>query len=411
MTRPPVSVVVVSRDRPDALMRCITGLTQVQYDPFEIVIVADPGGIAAVKTMDCAGDLKLVTFDQANISAARNAGINVAAGDIIAFVDDDAVPEPTWLHYLTAPFEHSNVAAAGGFVIGRNGISFQWKARVIDAMGHASPIEVREDKATVLHPPKGTAVKTEGTNMAVRRDVLVALGGFDPAYHFYLDETDLNMRLAQAGRATAVCPRAQVHHGFAASTRRRPDRVPSDLSEIGASCAVFARKFLTESTRQEHWADMLSAQRKRLLTHMVAGRLEPGQVRKLLKGLRQGYADGTGRTTGSGQLTAHASDGFKRFPVVARIHHFMATSFLRTKAARREAKTRVKNGGIVTLMIFSPTAMYHRTWFDPDGFWVQKGGQFGRSLRRGRLFRWTLRKARRKMEMDRVAQVRGTQTK
>ena len=75
--------------------------------------------------------------------------------------------------------------------------------------------------------------------MAVRRDVLAALGGFDPAYHFYLDETDLNMRLAQAGHATALCPRALVHHGFAASTRRRKDRVPADLFDIGASWAVF----------------------------------------------------------------------------------------------------------------------------------------------------------------------------
>ena len=45
MTRTSVSVVVVSRARPDALTRCISGLAQVQYQPFEIIVVADPSGI------------------------------------------------------------------------------------------------------------------------------------------------------------------------------------------------------------------------------------------------------------------------------------------------------------------------------------------------------------------------------
>ena len=263
MTRTSVSVVVVSRARPDALTRCISGLAQVQYQPFEIIVVADPSGIEAVEKLDCAESLKLVPFDTPNISAARNAGIDVAAGDIVAFIDDDAVPEPTWLHYLIAPFEQSDVAATGGFVIGRNGISFQWKSRMINALGHTTPIEIPQDHATVLHPPKGSAVKTEGTNMAVRRDVLAALGGFDPAYHFYLDETDLNMRLAQAGHATALCPRAMVHHGFAASTRRRKDRVPADLFDIGASWAVFARKIIPETERRAHWAEIVRHERKR----------------------------------------------------------------------------------------------------------------------------------------------------
>lgn len=406
MTRPSVSVVVVSRDRPDALTRCIMGLSQVQYDPFEIVVVADPAGIEAVKKMACADDVKMVAFDQANISAARNAGVVAAAGDVVAFIDDDAVPEPTWLHYLIAPFEQSDVAASGGFVIGRNGISFQWKARLINALGHSESIEVAEDKATVLRAPTGYAVKTEGTNMALRRDVLVELGGFDPAYHFYLDETDLNMRLARAGHATAICPRAQVHHGFAASVRRRPDRAPSDLFDIGASWAVFARKFIEDAAQDAHWKDVQSSERKRLLSHMVAGRLEPRQVRYLMKRLRAGHAKGGVRPVGANQVTRHASDGFKRFPVVARHTHFEQSTLRGAAAAREAAKVRVKNAQIVTLIILSRTAMYHHVQFNPAGFWEQKGGQFGKSLRNERIFQWATAKARTKKEMERVAIVR-----
>jgi GT2 family glycosyltransferase len=67
------------------------------------------------------------------------------------------------------------------------------------------------------------------------RSVLVDLEGFDPAYHFYLDETDLNMRLVAANHWTAIAPLARVQHGFARSIRRHGDRVPKGLFNIGAS--------------------------------------------------------------------------------------------------------------------------------------------------------------------------------
>ncbi|MEO0704037.1 MAG: glycosyltransferase family A protein, partial [Pseudomonadota bacterium] len=99
----PVSVVVVSRDRPDALRRCLEGVAQLQYPTFEVVVVADAAGVAAAQQMPLADNLKIVPFERANISQARNLGISQAAGEIVAFIDDDAVPEPSWLSYLTDP--------------------------------------------------------------------------------------------------------------------------------------------------------------------------------------------------------------------------------------------------------------------------------------------------------------------
>jgi O-antigen biosynthesis protein len=51
-------------------------------------------------------------------------------------------------------------------VIGRNGISFQWKARVLDRVGFASKIDVDEEKPIILTPPVGLAVENEGTNIS-----------------------------------------------------------------------------------------------------------------------------------------------------------------------------------------------------------------------------------------------------
>jgi len=81
---------------------CVLGLSQVQYDDFEIVVVANAKGLAALDGFK--GKIKTVQFDDANISMARNIGIAHSAGEIVAFIDDDAVPEPTWLTYLITPF-------------------------------------------------------------------------------------------------------------------------------------------------------------------------------------------------------------------------------------------------------------------------------------------------------------------
>ncbi|APX13167.1 glycosyltransferase family 2 protein [Tateyamaria omphalii] len=387
MTRPKVSVVVVSRDRPDALTWCLTGLSQLQYSSFEIVVVADPPGHAAILDSPFADQVKLVEFDRANISEARNLGISHAAGDIVAFIDDDAVPEPSWLHNLVAPASRPDVAAMGGFVRGRNGISWQWQARTVDEAGSTEDLEVSPYRATVLTPKGRRAIKTEGTNMAVRRDVLVALEGFDPGFAFYLDETDLNLRLKRAGHATALSPLAEVHHGFAASPRRRRDRVPRDLFDIGSSWAVLQRKYLEEAQRRDHWRHLREHERKRVLEHMVAGRLLPRDVRHLMARLDQGYIQGLMRQRGGAQVLNSPISAFKPFPSRKRTSTVLAGRIWQRTRLRAEAAERAQSGDIVTLFLFSPTARYHYVRFDPAGYWEQRGGLFGRSVREASLFR------------------------
>jgi glycosyltransferase involved in cell wall biosynthesis len=102
--RPTISVVIVSRGRPASLSLCLMGVARLVYAPYEIVVVADALGLEAARALPFAAALKLVAFDEANISAARNAGVLAAGGEIIAFIDDDAVPEPAWLAHFAAAF-------------------------------------------------------------------------------------------------------------------------------------------------------------------------------------------------------------------------------------------------------------------------------------------------------------------
>ncbi|MDZ4135708.1 MAG: glycosyltransferase family 2 protein, partial [Paracoccaceae bacterium] len=284
----PVSLIIVSRHRIAALQRAVTAIGQQDHPAVELIVVADPKACDALAGLGLRA--KIIPFDQANIAVARNLGLTRAAGQVVAFIDDDAVPEPTWLSRLVAPFVDPMVVAATGFVRGRNGISFQWRACEVDACGFDHPLDVG-DTVSLHAGNQQRAVKTHGTNCAFRRDALLAAGGFDAGFRFYLDEADVNLRMASAG-LTAVVPLAQVHHGFAASARRRADRVPLSMYENGASSMVFLRRHAAKMDWPAACARLRTEQRHRLLRLMVSGGIEPRDLPRLMQTLDAGLIDG-----------------------------------------------------------------------------------------------------------------------
>jgi O-antigen biosynthesis protein len=396
-----VSVVIVSRHRPALLRRCLLGLSQQDLPGFEVVVVADPAGIAAAQGFA----VKTVGFDEPNISAARNLGIAQAGGEVVAFIDDDAVPEPTWLSRLTAPFADPAVTAATGFIRGRNGISFQWKAAWVDCEGNDIPLAV--DGVTLLPSTPAKAVKTQGTNCAFRRETLAGAGGFDPAFRFFHDETDLNLRLAGQG-LTAIVPDAQVHHGFAEGPHRRADRVPKSLHEIAASTAVFLRRHGGGATDQ-HLTALIDRERRRALGHMVAGRIEPRDVTRLLATLHAGWADGKARALTDLTPMAAAKSEFLPFDGPGPRHGLVLWGWRhQAPALNAKAQAAVAQGRIATLFLFTPDARPHWQGFGADGVWRQTGGLFGQAERTEAPFRLWHPDARVEHEIARLWRLRAT---
>lgn len=402
-----VSVIVVSHGRPEQLAVCLTGIGQLCHRDFELIVVADAPGAQAVARMGWETRVKLLRVDEANISAARNAGLAAAAGEVVAFIDDDAVPEPSWLCHLTGPFADLDVAATGGYVIGRNGISFQWRAHGVNRLGETMALEAPGDEPFAPAPPPGYVVKTEGTNCAFRRDVLAGLGGFDPAFRFYLDETDVNLRLDAVGARTVIVPRALVHHGFAASTQRAADRTPRDLIEIGASKVVFLRKHAPAAEHAAALERFAATERRRLLRHMVAGGLEPRDVARRLDDLAVGVRAGQRRALVSLAAIPPAAEPFLPFQSgeISESVHLAGRPWKRRRL-RAEAARAVAAGRIVTLLLFSPTARPHRVRFHPGGWWEQTGGLFGRAERDEPAFRFASFRVRVAQEWARVAPTR-----
>jgi len=408
------SVIIVSRHRPDELRRNLPAFRFQTHRNFELILVADPAGLAVARDLNLSERMKLVEYDEANISAARNLGLAQAAAPLIAFIDDDATPEPPWLERLLAPFADEAVTASTGFTRGRNGISYQWQGVASDETGADVPLEVPGD-AVSLHPPaNGRVVKTHGTNCAFRRRALAVVGGFDPAFRFFLDETDVNHRMARAGRLTAISPLAQVQHGYAANATRAANRAPTDLTQIGRSAAVFLRRHCPEAKRENALEALRLAQQKRLENHRAEGRLIEADFAPLMQGLAAGITEGMGETLADLPPLPEADQPFLPFPQGPQPSSYAVISctLLGTRRKMAEAKRLAASGDtIVTLLRLSRTPRRHKGWFDPGGFWVQRGGLFGASDRTDPPFRWWRRPDRIKRETLKIAAFRHPNVK
>jgi glucosyl-dolichyl phosphate glucuronosyltransferase len=122
---PGISAIICTRDRSAYLARCLKALSRQTLSPqrFEVIVVDngssdDTGGVAASFCRHH-GNFRCIREERPGLAIARNAGIAISAADIVAFTDDDAEPEPSWLERTLARFrEHPDeVAIVGGDVI------------------------------------------------------------------------------------------------------------------------------------------------------------------------------------------------------------------------------------------------------------------------------------------------------
>lgn len=380
----PVSVVVVSRQRPRELRRCLLGLSQLAHGNHEVIVVADPAGLAAA----AAFGVRTVAFDEANISMARNLGAVAAKGEVLAFIDDDAVPEPQWLRNLAAPFVRDDVAAAGGPVVGTNGISLQWAGGTVGRLLDEGPLP-RPEEGVFYRSMPGRAIEIKGVNCAYRRSRLLAAGGFDPALPYHMDETELNLRLAEEAPLVAFVPNARVHHRKAESPLRRADRVPRSLARIGASTAVALRRGgASQAEVAEARQRLEAAQLVRLNGLTRARRLSTDEALRLAADWRAGFEAGLSRPLPPLSALADQPDGAFR-PADGRTRPLRLVSgrVWQKRALGHAARAAVTGGEIVRLFLFSPTTLYHRIEFTDDGVWQQTGGLFGKSDRTDPPFR------------------------
>lgn len=234
---PAVSVIVNTLDRATSLTLLLDGLSRITYPNFEVIVVVGPCTDDTLDVLDAyRHEVKIVHCPDANLSMSRNIGVRAAATAYVAFIDDDAVPEPRWLDELMSGFRDgaswdTDVAAVGGLVYDHTGYTLQSAHTGADRLGNARPdYEVPLDLLSV--PGSLVFPYVPGGNAVYRRDRLIEVGGFDEEYEYYLEETDLCVRLIDRGWALRQVDGGAIHHKFLPSGIRTSNKVLRDRHAV-----------------------------------------------------------------------------------------------------------------------------------------------------------------------------------
>src|SRR5205807_3888849 len=110
---PRISVVVCTYNGARTIRDCFEGLERLAYPDYEVIVV-DDGSTDATAAIAREYDCRLIQTENRGLSNARNTGLKEATGEIVAYLDDDAYPDPHWLAYLAATFLSTSHAAVGG---------------------------------------------------------------------------------------------------------------------------------------------------------------------------------------------------------------------------------------------------------------------------------------------------------
>jgi glycogen(starch) synthase len=239
---PGVSIVINTMNRAESLRRALLSLRQLDYPVLEVIVVVGPStDDTDTVVAEFEGQLKVGCCDVPNLSASRNIGIRLASGDLVAFIDDDSVPDPWWLDDVVPAFEDEEVAAAGGPVYDFDGATLFSRYSLVDIHGDAFIWNEGPDPSRLLAAPLTDLILYPiGTNAVYRRSMLTAIGGFDEAFTYYLEESDACRRLINRGWVVQACERGFVYHLRDPSAIRTAERVTRDLYQPLKSRLYFA---------------------------------------------------------------------------------------------------------------------------------------------------------------------------
>jgi glycosyltransferase involved in cell wall biosynthesis len=284
----PISVVIATRNRAQSIVGCLGSFATVALQgvgSWELIVVDNGSTDATAAVVEACGrrhalPLRYVSEQQVGVSAARNAGIEAARYPIIAFTDDDCVPDATWLGNISSAFAAD---PALGIVCGR-----------VDLYDpRDAPIAIRpyDDRQ---HVTSLAAIRSRGIgcNMAVAKTVIDDVGGFDESFGpgtwcRAAEDHELYYRALRANHKIVFDPKIRIRH---AHGRRDPQVIDAINRQYARGYGALLGKHIRRGDRllwqTAYWevrASVLGARRGAARTSRFgAGNFLLGLAGKLL---------------------------------------------------------------------------------------------------------------------------------
>lgn len=211
---PTCSVIVCTRFRSRLLQRCIGSLQRLERSADELIIVDNTDGDQGVIEAAKGADARYLCEPVGGLSRARNAGVAAAGGEIVSFIDDDAVADWAWLSRQASAFRDPRVMAATGRVLPSGPLARSGHARLMDLGEAAFTIDRRSSDWFERANFGGIGF---GANMAVRRTVFEGGTWFDERLGAgstigAAEECHLLFRIIRNGGRVEYVPSAVVRH-------------------------------------------------------------------------------------------------------------------------------------------------------------------------------------------------------
>jgi GT2 family glycosyltransferase len=202
-----VSVVVVGHGEEPLLVACLEALVAQLGLQDEVVLVDH--GIAAVPSLE---RVRVVSpASNTGFGGGCASGGRASSGDVLVFVNSDAVVRPGALAALAAAVADPGVGLAGGVLVLAD------RPEVVDSAGlpvHLSGLSWCDGygEPLAVHGDPRPVTSAHGAMFACRRDVWDRLGGMDESYFMYHEDTDLSLRTHLAGLEVVLVPEAVAAH-------------------------------------------------------------------------------------------------------------------------------------------------------------------------------------------------------
>ncbi len=212
-----LSVVIPTLGRP-ILIETLKSLLAAQgADRMEIIVagrIADPTVAAQVRAFE-AGCPRLrhleMAFPSGDSSRKKTAGAEVSRADIVAFVDDDVIVAPDWPLRIVEPFADPQVGLVSGPSLVPDDLPLMTRLAGITLASKAAGYVAQRYVQGDPQPREVGWSFLIGCNMAFRKSVLNALGGFDPAF-WPGEEMIASFRATRAGHRLVFHPKAYLYH-------------------------------------------------------------------------------------------------------------------------------------------------------------------------------------------------------
>jgi GT2 family glycosyltransferase len=269
------SVVICTRDRPETIGQALESVAGCGYPSFDVHIMDQS---TTARTRDIVLGVRerfaanrLIHYhhlDRIGLSHAINAGVRASDGDVVACTDDDVVVPADWLARIASAFETDSHA---GLIYGQVLVPDSLKEAC--RTGAMVVPSVRFDRRERLLARTGFKARGMGANMAIRRRLFEALGGFDEALGGggplrSSQDCDFAFRAYRSGMAILLVPEVQVdHYG-----PRTPEQWADTLKNYGIGDGAFYWKHIRCGDPLALW-----------LFVKVLARVRARQLRTLLK--------------------------------------------------------------------------------------------------------------------------------